>query len=335
MRTTPSLVVCAAALVLVLAGGAARAAGQRAVFSVDSSDPRPGQISALELSMLLPTAATASLAITGPPGYAFTPKPVGEQLGVAAFEVKNAVGAFRRPLVGAIVMTDTVPASDPALQACAPGAHTEEWQLALLGAVRATLPIAVDMAPSGGSLRLTLCLGPLRAAGVVPTALTFGLLDVHNPAVPGIYRWSAFVTPFDATGALDQTRASELRADVPLPEALTAAAAFDRKTRILTVRGTLTEAGKPRGGVGVHFVRPLSGEAATIAIGSIRTTASGTYAFRKSIPRTQAAPKLVVAYVDTAVTACTSISTAPDGCTSESVPGADVGPVTVSVSAKR
>jgi hypothetical protein len=211
MRTTPSLVACAAALVLVLVGGGARAAGQRAVFSVDSSDPRPGQISALELSMLLPTAATASLAITGPAGYSFTAKPVGEQLGVAAFAVKNAVRALPRPLVGAIVMTETVAATDPALQACAPGAHTEEWQLALLGAVRATLPIAVDMAPSGGSLRLTLCLGPLRAAGVVPTALTFGLLDVHNPAVPGIYRWSAFVTPFDSTRRAPRSSARTCR----------------------------------------------------------------------------------------------------------------------------
>ena len=181
-----------------------------------------------------------------------------------------------------------MPAADPALQSCAPGAHTEEWQLALLGAVRATLPIAVDMAPAGGSLRLTLCLGPLRAAGVVPTALTFGLLDVHNPAKPGIYRWSAFVAPFDAAGAVDQARASELRADVPLPEALTATAAFDRKTRILTVRGVLTGAGKPRGGITVHFVRPLSGEADTIAIGSIRTTAAGAYAFRKKIPAAKA-----------------------------------------------
>jgi hypothetical protein len=280
--------------------------------------------------MLLPSAATASIAITGPPGYAFTPKPVGEQLGVAAFEVKNAVRAFPRPLIGAIVMTDTVAASDPALQACAAGAHTEEWQLALLGAVRATLPIAVDMAPSGGSLRLTVCLGPLRAAGVAPTALTFGLLDVHNPLVPGIYRWSTLVTPFDAAGAVDRARGSELRADVPLPEALTATAAFARKARILTVRGTLTEAGKPRGGVTVHFVRPLSGNADTIAIGSARTTATGTYSFRKTIPRGQAAPNLVVAYVDTAVTTCGSTSTAPDGCTSESVPGTDVGPVTVS-----
>jgi hypothetical protein len=227
-------------------------------------------------------------------------------------------------------MTDTVAASDPALQACAPGAHTEEWQLALLGAVRATLPIAVDMAPSGGSLRLTVCLGPLRAAGVAPTALTFGLLDVHNPVVPGIYRWSTLVTPFDAAGAVDRARGSELRADVPLPEALTATAAFARKARILTVRGTLTEAGKPRGGVTVHFVRPLSGNADTIAIGSARTTATGAYSFRKTIPRGQAAPNLVVAYVDTAVTTCASTSTAPDGCTSESVPGTDVGPVTVS-----
>jgi hypothetical protein len=330
MRTTLSLVACAAALALALAGGGARAAVQRAVFSVDSSDPRPGQIGAVELAMLLPAAPTSSLAITGPAGYAFTPKPVGEQLGIAAFEVKNAIRAFPRPLIGAIVMTDTAPAADPALQACAPGAHTEEWQLSLLGAVRATLPIAVDRAPAGASLRLTLCLGPLRAAGVVPTALTFGLLDVHNPANPGVYRWSALVTPFDAAGAVDQARASELRAEVPLPEALTATAAFDRKTRILTVRGMLTGAGKPRAGIAVHFVRPLSGEADTIAIGSIRTTAAGAYTFRKKIPATRAAPKLVVAYVDTAVTACAASSTAPDGCTSESVPGTDVGPVTVS-----
>jgi hypothetical protein len=330
MRTTLSLVACAAALALALAGGGARAAGQRAMFSVDSSDPVPGQTGAVELSLLLPSAPTASLAITGPAGYAFTPKPVGEQLGVAAFEVRNALRVVPRPLVGAIVMTDTVPTADPALQSCAPGAHTEEWQLALLGAVRATLPIAVDMAPAGGSLRLTVCLGPLRAAGVVPTALTFGLLDVRNPAAPGIYRWSALVAPFDGAGAVDLARASELRANVPLPEALTATAAFNRTTRILTIRGTLREADSPLGGVAVHFVRPLSGDAHTIAIGSIRTTRTGTYSFRKKIPLARSAPGLVVAYVDTAVTACAATSTAPDGCTSESVPGTDVGPITVS-----
>jgi hypothetical protein len=330
MRTTLSLVACAAALALALAGGGAGAAGQRAVFSVDSSDPVPGEIGAVELSMLLPSAPTASLAITAPAGYAFTPKPVGEQLGVAAFEVKNALRPFPRPLVGAIVMTATVPTADPALQSCAPGVHTEEWQLALLGAVRATLPIAVDMAPAGGSVRLTVCLGPLRAAGVVPTGLTFGLVDVHNPAAPGIYRWSALVAPFDGAGAVDQARASELRADVPLPEALTATAAFNRTTRILTVRGTLREADMPLGGVTVHFVRPLSGDAATVAIGTVRTTPTGTYSFRKKISPTRSAPRLVVAYVDPAVTACAATSTAPDGCTSESLPGTAVGPVTVS-----
>jgi hypothetical protein len=330
MRTPLSLVACAAVLALALAGGGARAAGQGAMFSVDSSDPRPGQTGAVELSMLLPAAPTASLAITGPAGYAFTSKPVGEQLGVAAFEVRNAVRAFLRPLVGVIVMTDTVPTADPALQACAPGTHTEEWQLALLGAVRATLPIAVDLAPSGASLRLTVCLGPLRAAGVVPTALTFGLVDVHNPSTPGMYRWSALVAPFDATGAVDVSRASELRADVPLPQALTAVASFARTTRVLSIRGTLRAAGKPLGGVSVHFARTLSGEADAIAIGTVRTSATGAYSFRKRLSRKQSAPNLVVAYVDTAVSACAATSTAPDGCTSESVTGTDVGPVTVS-----
>ena len=58
--------------------------------------------------MLLPAAPTSSLAITGPVGYAFTPKPVGEQLGIAAFEVKNALRARSRGRSSApSCMTDT------------------------------------------------------------------------------------------------------------------------------------------------------------------------------------------------------------------------------------
>jgi hypothetical protein len=329
------LLICAATVVATVSGGAAHAVARPSIFFADSSSEQPGATAALELYVSLAASAQApdEIVFTAPAGYGLTEKPIGGQLGVAAINIRTPARALQRPLVGTIVNVDPATlASDPVLHACAPGAHTELWQLSLLGSVRASVPIAVDRMASGGSYALTVCLAALRTSGVAPVQIDLGLVDVKNPVATGVYGWSALVTPFGAAGAPDAAGASELRGDAPLPQLLTVRGSYDAKTKLFVARGRLVMAGKPRAGVAVNLRGFASDGPGVADLGFVRTTANGAYTFRK---RLASRPRYVSADVDVSTAPCTGPSTAPAGCTSESVPGADAGPVAVARATSR
>jgi hypothetical protein len=331
------LLICVGTVLATLGGSAAHGAGRPSIFFADSSNERPGGTAALELFVSLAASAPTAegLTITAPSGYTLTPKPFGAQLGVAAVTVRTGARLLRRPLVGAIVDTDPAASvDDPVLRACAPGTHTGVWQLMLFGPAQAMVPIAVDELASGGSYKLTVCFDALRSAQLAPVEIDLGLVDVHNPAAIGVYDWSALVTPFDAAGAPDFANASELRGDAPLPQNVTVKATFDAKTKTLTVRGTLRMAGKPRVSMSVNL-RGFVPSGGDIDIGAARTTRTGAYVFRKRIVSPALRPGLVSAYVEVSTSACAAASTAPRGCTSESVPGTEAGPAPVAVVGKK
>jgi hypothetical protein len=319
--------------VAVLLVGPARGADERApFFVVYTSNELPGVKTAVELFMVVGTTpAVERVTISAPGGYLFTDKDVGEQVGLGFVDVRVPGLSRPRALIGTLVIADpALLASDAVLASCAPGSHSGAWQLVVNGRTSVTLPIAVDDLAAGGA-RLTVCLDPLRALSVVPTELDLALLDVRNPTSSGVYDWSTLVTDFGADGKPDPASVSELRADAPLPQTLTLHASYDRRTKILTVRGRLVAAGKPRRGVQVVlFNTGASVRSGLTNLGTARTTSTGVFTFHKRLAP-KGLPRLVSAFVEVSAAACAAPSTAPKGCTSESMPGVDVPPVRIAV----
>jgi hypothetical protein len=201
----------------------------------------------------------------------------------------------------------------------------------LIGSAEATLPITLDALPSGG-YQLTVCLGGLRAVNLVPGVVQLGLIDVRNPDVAGVYDWSALVTPFDAAGQPDSMNASELRAHAPLPQTLTIKASYSARTKLLTVRGRLLMASEPRAGARIHVNGYAADGLSILYFGSTSTGRTGAYVFRRRFAKQ---PRFVAAGVEVATSPCTGASTAPQGCTSESLPAVDAGPAPVALVGKR
>jgi hypothetical protein len=331
MRTL-LLLVCIATGLVTLAGGAARGASRPSFLFVNSSTEEPAGKGALQIvvSLAAGSPTTEGFTVTAPAGYVLPHRAVGAQMGIAAVNVRNATRTLPGPLVGALVVADPVAAlNDPVLRACAPGSHAEAWQLMLTGSVEATVPIAVDRLASGGSYRLTVCLDGLQAVQLVPVRVDVDLVDVSNPAAAGVYDWSALVTPFDTAGHPDFASATELRAHVPLPQSLTLKASYDPRTKRFTARGTLLMAGKARVGARINVHAFAADGLSILYLGTTQTTRTGAYVFRK---RLATRPKRVAADVEIATAPCESASTAPKGCASESVPGADSGSVRVTLS---
>ena len=65
-----------------------------------------------------------------------------------------------------------------------------------------------------------------------------------------------------------------------------------------------------------------------VEIGSARTSANGSYVLSK---RSLVRMRFVSAKVDISTRACSGATTAPHGCTSESIPGTGAGPAAVTV----
>jgi hypothetical protein len=321
------------ALLSVLAGAAALAAAPAGAdinypeLDVYTYRQAPDDVSDVDLDVELQSASppAASVALTVPAGYRIAGMPPGAQLGPAEVDVMPVAGGSVSTLKGTMVTAD--PASlttDPQAQLCAPGPHGSAWRLALGGSASVTVPVAVDQLSTGGSYRLVLCLGAFRAASLKPVDLYLETRGVfRNPPSAGLYRWSALVTPFGATGTADPTLAFELRGDEPLPETLGAKPVYDVRRKTLTVTGTLLAAHKPRRGIRVHLLGGRSAKTSTMKeLGVAVTGANGSYTFVRR--RLVTAPRFVYAHVNFyAAPRCDQASTAPAGCASESTDGTD------------
>jgi hypothetical protein len=336
MKLFRLLVVCSA-VVATLVVGPAGAADTQSLFFVDTFDQRPGATGGVAFDFLFgtPTPAIESVAITVPAGYHLPTGAVGAQLGSAEIDAQPALGGAATALKGSIVVADPATlAADPLAQTCAPGAHGAAWQLVLSGSASVSLPVTSDPLPSGGSSKLTICLDALRAANLVPTEVYLQIEDgVTNPSSPGLNRWTALATRFDAVGKPDPTTVFELRADEPLPHTLSVKASYDVKKRLLTVKGTLLAAGQPRDQIRVHvFGGPSSDPESFKELGAPVTSGAGAYTFHKRLAK---APKFVAVNVHFYILDCAEASTAPAGCASETIDGTFGGPTRVAVIKKK
>jgi len=214
----------------------------------------------------------------------------------------------------------------PGAHACAAGPYTAVWRLSttVLG-LGYNLPIFVGH-PAGNSaaIELRFCPPPLTESDGKPatttpvplTAATFILSPLTAPTAAGDYLSHAFVTPPGTGGAPDAANTFELQFLQPQPHSLTLHGRYDAKTRQAVLTGRVTEIGKPQGGATVDVIRSNS-------LGTpkrVHASANGTFTTRIHITATTA----FAADVPDAVTGCSSGSTAPGGCLSQTVAGSDL-----------
>ena len=174
--------------------------------------------------------------------------------------------------------------ADPATAGCADGEHAATWWMVLNGTHgELSVPVAVDR--HAGGYQLTVCLGSLRKLKLTATEVYFATRDVfRNPTRPGNYRFSAIVTPWGVNGKPDPTTRYELRGTQPLPEDALPHPVYDPATRLLTVTGTLTAAGKARVGVNVHiYGGQTSDYGKQKELGYATTKAGGVYRFSRRL----------------------------------------------------
>lgn len=321
MRARLALVLVLLAVAAAAGSGSMVAAGTaNPVLFVDTYNQTRGQASGIELDLLnLSTRTLESVAVTVPAGYALMDPPAGEAAGDVYIAAQPVAGGDIAELEGhALPQPPDALASQ--LAACAPGRHAAVWEAELSGPASVSLPIAVDKLATGGSYKLTFCLDPLKAAGLVPEELDLApaaVLIFKNPAAAGTYVWDALATPFDAAGAPDPARAYELRANEPLPQTLTIHPTYSSKAHVMTVGGRLTANGSPRGGIVIHVFGGPNGSTQN-EIGSATTTRTGSWIFHR---KTSKPPVVASAGVQFSVAPCQGTPTAPGGCMNESTDG--------------
>jgi hypothetical protein len=266
-------------------------------------------------------AGIASATILVPPGYDLKlDRPAGTQIGRAALALASAAdpegtGAEAN---GSVVVGDPrLAASDPRISACAPGVHLAAWRLEPLD-----VPVLVDRATGPqaalGGYELRIC--PSLRAGLALRSLSLDLQGVVvAPALPGLYVWRALLTPRTPSGGADPGGTYEARSIVPWPSVLTLRARRTGRGRGL-LYGRLLLAGRPRAGATVEIIAFTS----SIAEGSVwfalgrsleaRTDRSGR--FRRPV-RVRRRTMFVAAWLAPPRETCSSPSSAPAGCVSE------------------
>jgi hypothetical protein len=270
----------------------------------------------------------ARVQISVPAGFKLDlPRPVGTTLGRAILELSSAADPIGPPATaeGDVVVDDPASfAANPRFQACAPGPHAAAWRLEPLD-----VPVFVDPA-SGGGYDLRVCLDLRRG-------LSFHGLDldlegvVAPPTNVGVYVWSALVTPPTPGGAPDDGATYEVRGLVPWPTVLSLHARHLKgkpKGRYI-LSGRLTLARKPRAGATIQLARvTLNGSAdVTFTFGRASTIATNRAGRFRLLVRV-AQPTFFLAYwLGTPRDRCSSPSSAPGGCVSETTSPAISNPV--------
>ena len=270
------------------------------------------------------TAGTARVQISVPAGFGLNVlRPVGANLGRASLELGSAAspGGEGSTTEGDIVVADPSRyAGNPRLAACASGTHAAVWRLEPLD-----VPIFVDAASGPDA-----ALGgyELRACFDLPQGLTFQDLEldllrtVVPPTLPGIYVWHALVTPLTAAGTVDENGAWEVRALVPWPSVLTLHARHAKAKRRYVLYGRLVLAGKPRGGATIRLLRATSAtedsSSLTISFSTPKATETNrTGRFRLAVTVKRRTDFFAI-WFPFPHEGCSSPSTAPGGCQTES-----------------
>jgi hypothetical protein len=290
----------------------------------------------------------AHVAIAVPAGFElYADRPPAELVGHASVSaVDSAYGGSGTTLLEAVVVAGTLnPATEADAQACSPGKHLAVWyiKLSLLGEPL-DVPIYLSAgAGTSGQSKLDICVPslPSNDAGSARTlpisSLRLLVSDYDLPKARDLYVWRATVTPLapDRRTALPQ-KAYELRAILPQPHVLSLHGRYDRNAHVAVLQGRLSAAGKPRAGARIYFIaldRIIGGDRIIFrdrVAGSVRTTAGGTFTFRKRIRKTTG----FLAFVEAATTSCPGTVDPPGGCISSTTAGTQSDPVTVGVPRK-
>jgi hypothetical protein len=288
-----------------------------------SAKPSLGVRATTGVAVTIPAAATevGKLTLYVPAGYALDPSAspgTREGFVVMATASDFAFGDLKAVNPAAYVNT-------PQAQACAPGAHTAVWIMdfedGLFSPQTVTVPIYIDPTSGDeaalGAYKLQACL-PLAHTGSPGgwplgsklRGLGLGFTRITNPTSAANYIWRAFVSNPDANGNPDPSTTYELRSDMPLPAKLSLIKRFVRKHHQAVLSGRLATPAAPIGGITVTLYRHAFFGWKSVA--TTRTLTDGSYRFSRPIakPGTYA--------VETgAIGTCNGISTAPNGCLSE------------------
>ena len=270
------------------------------------------------------TPGTAKVQISIPAGFGLNvSRPVGANVGRASFQLASAAspGGEGSTTEGDIIVADPSRyAGNPRLAACASGTHAAVWRLEPLD-----LPIFVDAASGPDA-----ALGgyELRACFDLPQGLGFRDLEldllgtVVQPTLPGIYVWHALITPMTATGAVDENGTWEVRALVPWPLLLTLHARHAKAKSRYVLYGRLVLAGKPRGGATIRLLQATSSSEGstnfTISFGTPKaaeTNRAGRFRLAVTVKRKT---DFFALWFPFPRDGCSSPSTAPGGCQTES-----------------
>jgi hypothetical protein len=311
---------------LVLAGALALAAPAVAADSPTELDvwdyqANVGQAADVELDLFVAAASA-------PTAKATIYVPVGFGVNTSAAPGTEIGDAFATLLSGSASLKGTgkVVVDNPAnylAQTCAPGAHAAVWVLKVsAGGQEVDVPVYVDPAAPDVAGFASFTLQACFTAPVGPTGLRLGELDVDlssgitNPTATASHLWRVLLTPFGADGTPSLSGTTELQAIVPLPQHLTVAARYVRKSHRVVLSGTVIAAGHPRAGVNVHFLSsPTPSFAKIKTFGTAKTNGSGHFTFRHRLTATT----YFVAYMNPYyATGCSpTIGTAP--CTTATI----------------
>ena len=303
-------------------------------------DTALGRSSDTELDVLVPAdgPAAASIVFYSPQGYGITlGQAAGTKIGTVVAGVSVGGSSTEIEADGDLV------ADDPAKYAgntCAPGVHAAVF-VASLAASGVAVPVPLYVDPTSGAdtalggFKIQACLASPDVPAAIGGApggvrLIEAYLDFTsvftNPSASGTYTWRLFETPFTpGTATPDATATIEARSLVGLPKLFSVKWALNTARTRLTLRGKVTEAGKPRAGVNVRF---LGGPQKSIdswkALGVSQTKADGSYSFTKAVTTSLYVFAHVNPYISDSCSAAGS--TAPLGCQFEST-GPSFGPV--------
>ena len=267
----------------------------------------------------------ASVQLSAPQGYGLSlADPVGTHIGFVFADLSDASNTLDGFVNAELRVDDPAKyAADASAQRCAPGTHAAVWRadLPVLGKT-IPLPIFVDpgASSSGTSAVLRFCAAWPDVG--IPGGLSSGDISIAVerrltiPETPGRYTWSALVVPtHPGTSTAYPAGMFEVRAVVPQPTSLTLRAQHDPKSKSVQLTGKVTSVGEPEAGVEVSFVSLIEATDDISSFGPVLTNAAGEFRIRRPISRTTQ----FQAGVRPTLRPCSSPSTAPGGCVSETV----------------
>jgi len=296
--------------------GGAKADTDIDVFSPDTAAPTA------KFAVYVPTGF--DLDLTGTPGTK-----IGD---ASAVLLAKQLGGTKVQATGSVTVDDPAKyATDPAAQACDANPHAAVWHLTLVASAQTIdVPIFVDRTTGTdtalGSFVLQACLLSPDVApeqGGAPLGAQLIDLDLETSGVvvnapTGQPVWHAFITPFlPGTATVDPTGVIEVRCIEPLPHAFShVKVSYSKKTRKVTISGSLMMAGKPRAATRVHIIAGPKATFDSLKPWAVTTTgANGSFSIVKPLATTLYAFVYVNPYF--AIPCSTGPSSAPKGCARE------------------